>query len=126
MMPLVAENGMDWMYANCSTTAQRGALDWRHKFRDAVAPLFEQLYESVSSGDEARIVIESCGADDYRERLEKELADLADEEIWRAGKAVRALRPEASGSGPDLGAPPLDEPRKAVLSADPSVLAHPT
>ena len=126
LMPLVAENGMDWMYANCSTTAQRGALDWRHKFRDAVAPLFEQLYESVSSGDEARIVIESCGADDYRERLEKELGDLADEEIWRAGKAVRALRPEASGSGPDLSAPPLDEPRKAVLSADPSVLAHPT
>ncbi len=98
LMPLVAENGMDWMYANCSTTAQRGALDWRHKFRDAVAPLFEQLYESVSSGDEARIVIEACGAADYRDRLDKELADLADEEIWRAGKAVRALRPEASGS----------------------------
>ena len=117
LMPLVAENGMDWMYANCSTTAQRGALDWRHRFRDAVAPLFEQLYESVSSGDEARIVIESCSADDYRDRLEKELADLADEEIWRAGKAVRALRPEASGSGPDLIAPPLAEPTEAVLSA---------
>ncbi len=98
LMPLVAENGMDWMYANCSTTAQRGALDWRHRFRDAVAPLFDELYQSVSSGDEARIVIETCSADDYREGLEKELAELADEEIWRAGKQVRSLRPEASGT----------------------------
>jgi ketol-acid reductoisomerase len=96
LMPLVAENGMDWMYANTSTTAQRGALDWRHKFREAVAPLFDELYDSVASGNEARIVIESCSAPDYRDRLEKELTELADEEIWRAGKAVRALRPEAS------------------------------
>jgi ketol-acid reductoisomerase len=95
LMPLVAENGMDWMYANTSTTAQRGALDWRHKFREAVAPLFEELYESVASGDEARIVIEAGSKKDYRARLEKELSELADEEIWRAGKAVRALRPEA-------------------------------
>jgi ketol-acid reductoisomerase len=95
LMPLVAENGMDWMYANCSTTAQRGALDWRHRFRDAVAPLFDELYESVSSGDEARIVIETCSKDDYRESLEKELAALAGEEIWRAGKQVRSLRPGA-------------------------------
>ncbi|HAC07440.1 MAG TPA: ketol-acid reductoisomerase, partial [Gemmatimonadetes bacterium] len=85
LMPLVAENGMDWMYANCSTTAQRGALDWRHRFRDAVAPLFDELYQSVSSGDEARIVIETCSKDDYRESLDKELAVLAGEEIWRAG-----------------------------------------
>ena len=98
LMPLVAENGMDWMYANTSTTAQRGALDWRHKFRDAVAPLFEQLYDSVESGDEARIVIESCSAVNYRERLETELAAMANEEIWRAGAAVRNLRPEASGN----------------------------
>ena len=75
---------MDWMYANCSTTAQRGALDWRHRFRDAVAPLFDELYQSVSSGDEARIVIETCSKDDYRESLDKELAVLAGEEIWRA------------------------------------------
>jgi ketol-acid reductoisomerase len=95
LMPLVAENGMDWMYANTSTTAQRGALDWRHKFRKAVAPLFEELYDSVASGNEARIVIETCSKPDYRASLEKELADLANEEIWRAGKAVRALRPEA-------------------------------
>ncbi len=95
LMPLVAENGMDWMYANCSTTAQRGALDWRHRFRDAVAPLFDELYESVSSGDEARIVIETCSKDAYRESLDKELADLAGEEIWRAGKQVRSLRPGA-------------------------------
>jgi ketol-acid reductoisomerase len=97
LMPLVAENGMDWMYANCSTTAQRGALDWRHKFREAVTPVYEELYESVKTGNEARIVIESCSRDDYRARLEKELDELGSEEIWRAGKQVRALRPEASG-----------------------------
>ena len=95
LMPLVAENGMDWMYANCSTTAQRGALDWRHRFREAVEPLYDELYESVKSGNEARIVIESCSRPDYRDRLEKELAEMADQEIWRAGKQVRALRPES-------------------------------
>jgi ketol-acid reductoisomerase len=98
LMPLVAENGMDWMYANCSTTAQRGALDWRHRFRDAVAPVYEELYKSVASGHEARVVIKACSADDYRERLQDELAELANEEIWRAGKAVRALRPGVSKS----------------------------
>ena len=98
LMPLVAENGMDWMYANTSTTAQRGALDWRHRFRDAVAPLFDELYDSVRSGEEARIVIDRCGREDYRERLEAELCALANEEIWRAGKQVRALRPGAKGA----------------------------
>ena len=93
LMPLVAENGMDWMYRNCSTTAQRGALDWRHRFRDAVAPLFDELYERVRTGEEARIVIEECGRADYRERLEAELGEMADQEIWRAGKQLRRLRP---------------------------------
>jgi ketol-acid reductoisomerase len=93
---LVGQNGMDWMYANCSTTAQRGALDWRHKFREAVAPVYDELYKSVKSGNEARIVIESCGRDDYRARLEKELGELGNEEIWRAGKQVRELRPESA------------------------------
>ena len=60
-----------------------------------VAPLFDELYQSVSSGDEARIVIETCSKDDYRESLDKELAVLAGEEIWRAGKQVRSLRPRA-------------------------------
>jgi ketol-acid reductoisomerase len=96
LMPLVAENGMDWMYANCSTTAQRGALDWRHKFREAVAPVYDELYESVRSGNEARIVIESCSRDDYRARLEAELDALGNEEIWRTGRQVRKLRPGAS------------------------------
>ena len=93
LMPLVAEKGMDWMYRNCSTTAQRGALDWRHRFRDAVAPLFDELYERVRTGEEARIVIEECGRDDYRERLDAELGEMADQEIWRAGKRLRELRP---------------------------------
>ncbi len=94
LMPLVAENGMDWMYANCSTTAQRGALDWWKKFRDALAPVFDELYESVSSGNEARISIESNSKDDYREKLEVELKDLRESEMWRTGAQVRKLRPE--------------------------------
>ena len=82
------------MYANCSTTAQRGALDWKPKFRDAVAPLFDELYESVLSGKETKRVLEANSAPDYREKLEKELDVLKNSEMWQAGAAVRALRPE--------------------------------
>jgi len=94
LIRLVAENGMDWMYANCSTTAQRGALDWRHKFRDTVAPLFEKLYEIVVSGEETRIVLEANSAPDYMEKLGKELDEIRLSEMWKAGTAVRSLRPE--------------------------------
>ena len=91
---LVAENGMDWMYANCSATAQRGALDWSPKFRDAVAPVFAALYERVATGAETKRVLEANSAPDYREKLQKELNTLKNSEMWRAGAAVRALRPE--------------------------------
>jgi ketol-acid reductoisomerase len=94
LIRLVAENGMDWMYAHCSTTAQRGALDWRHRFRDAVAPVFEELYERVVSGEETKIVLEANSASDYSERLRKELDEMKNSEMWQAGAAVRGLRPE--------------------------------
>jgi len=94
LIRLVAENGMDWMFSNCSTTAQRGALDWAPKFRDAVAPLFDELYESVLSGKETQRVLEANSAPDYRERLQKELDEIKNSEMWRAGAAVRSLRPE--------------------------------
>ena len=94
LIRLVAENGMDWMFANCSTTAQRGALDWAPHFRDAVAPVFDNLYESVTSGKETRRVMESCSSADYREKLQAELKVIGDSEMWRAGMAVRSLRPE--------------------------------
>lgn len=94
LMPLVAENGMDWMYANCSTTAQRGALDWKNRFRAATLPVFQELYESVASGAEARRTIETCSKPDYREKLAEELKELRESELWQAGAAVRALRPE--------------------------------
>jgi len=94
LIRLVGENGMDWMYANCSTTAQRGALDWKDKFRDAVAPVFSSLYTSVETGNEARITLEANSRPDYRARLEEELAAIHDSEMWRAGAAVRSLRPE--------------------------------
>lgn len=94
LMPLVAENGMDWMYANCSTTAQRGALDWWKKFRDATLPVFQELYENVATGEEAKRSIESNSKEDYREKLEIELQELRDSELWQAGAAVRGLRPE--------------------------------
>ncbi|MBT7191293.1 MAG: ketol-acid reductoisomerase, partial [Anaerolineae bacterium] len=94
LIRLVAENGMDWMYANCSTTAQRGALDWHPKFRDAVAPVFEDLYESVTSGEECRITLEKNGDPNYRENLAAELKVMHESEMWQAGAAVRSLRPE--------------------------------
>ncbi|MVM40448.1 ketol-acid reductoisomerase [Spirosoma sp. HMF3257] len=96
LMPLVAENGMDWMYANCSTTAQRGALDWWKPFHDATKPVFEKLYNSVKSQEQAEISITRNSQPDYREKLEVELAELRDSEMWRAGAAVRSLRPERS------------------------------
>jgi ketol-acid reductoisomerase len=94
LMPLVAENGMDWMYANCSTTAQRGALDWKNKFRDAVAPVFQELYDSVAAGQEAQRSIDSNSQPDYREKLSEELKELRESEMWRTGQVVRSLRPE--------------------------------
>jgi len=97
LIRLVDKNGMDWMYANCSTTAQRGALDWRHQFRKAVEPVFDWLYESVVSGEQTRIVLESNSAPDYREKLGEELREMRESEMWRAGAAVRSLRPENWG-----------------------------
>ena len=94
LMPLVAENGMDWMYANCSTTAQRGALDWWKKFKDATLPVFDELYNSVAAGKEAAKSIDSNSKKDYRVKLEEELKELRDSEMWQAGKTVRSLRPE--------------------------------
>jgi ketol-acid reductoisomerase len=94
LIRLVAENGMDWMYANCSATAQRGALDWRHKFRKAVAPVFAELYKSVATGKETEIVLRVNSAPDYKVKLEKELKEMRDSEMWKAGAAVRELRPE--------------------------------
>jgi ketol-acid reductoisomerase len=94
LYPLIAENGMDWMYANCSTTAQRGALDWFKQFRDASKPVFEELYRKVAEGDETRRVLESNSRSDYRQQLEKELKEVAESEMWEAGTVVRSLRPE--------------------------------
>jgi ketol-acid reductoisomerase len=94
LIRLVGQNGMDWMYANCSTTAQRGALDWKDKFRDAVAPVFDDLYQSVVSGVETRIVLDKNSDPKYREKLDAELKIMRDSEMWRAGAAVRSLRPE--------------------------------
>jgi ketol-acid reductoisomerase len=94
LMPLVAENGMDWMYANCSTTAQRGALDWWKPFRDATLPVFQKLYAEVAAGNEAQRSIDSNSKDDYREKLEEELKELRESEMWQAGAVVRSLRPE--------------------------------
>jgi len=94
LIRLVAENGMDWMFSNCSTTAQRGALDWAPKFRDAVAPVFDTLYEKVISGEETRRVLEANSTPDYREKLNKELDTLKNSEMWQTGATVRSLRPE--------------------------------
>ncbi len=94
LIPLISENGMDWMYANCSTTAQRGALDWKGKFRKAVEPVFKDLYKSVKTGKEAEIVIKKNSRKDYKVKLNKELDEMKNSEMWRAGAKVRELRPE--------------------------------
>ncbi len=91
--PLLAESGMDWLYRNCSTTAQRGALDWLPRFEAAVTPVFESLYESVENGTEAEVVIKANSQPDYKEKLNQELEVMANEELWQAGREVRKLRP---------------------------------
>lgn len=93
LVPLVAENGMDWMFANCSTTAQRGALDWAPRFEKATQSVFEELYQSVASGNEAQITIDANSKKDYREKLQEELDTIHNSECWQAGMAVRKLRP---------------------------------
>ena len=94
LIRLVGENGMDWMYSNCSATAQRGALDWRPKFAEATLPVFKELYRRVASGEETKRVLESTGGPNYQADLQKELDELGSSELWRAGKATRALRPK--------------------------------
>ena len=94
LMPLFAAKGMDWMYANCSTTAQRGALDWMGPFHDAIKPVMEKLYESVKTGNEAQLSIDTNSQPDYREKLNAELKALRESEMWRTGETVRKLRPE--------------------------------
>src|SRR5512136_547342 len=94
LIRLVDKNGMDWMYANCSTTAQRGALDWRHEFRKAVEPVFDRLYDSVVSGEQVGIVLKANSAPDYKVKLDAELRAMRESEMWRTGAAVRSLRPE--------------------------------
>lgn len=94
LIRLVDENGMDWMYANCSATAQRGALDWKPKFKNATLPVFKELYESVKSGKETKRVLTSCGKSNYKELLDNELSKMGNSEMWLAGKAARSLRPK--------------------------------
>jgi ketol-acid reductoisomerase len=93
LIRLVDENGMDWMYSNCSATAQRGALDWRPKFRDATLPVFIDLYNKVKSGEECVRVLKSTGSANYKELLDAELKELGSSELWKTGAAVRKLRP---------------------------------
>ena len=97
LIRLVDENGMDWMYSNCSATAQRGALDWKPRFKKAVLPVFKTLYQAVKSGKEAKRVISACGKADYQNQLDKELATIRNSEMWQAGIAVRTLRPKTGG-----------------------------
>ena len=97
LIRLVDEKGMDWMFSNCSATAQRGALDWKPRFKKAVMPVFKELYKRVSSGKEAERVIKVCGAKNYPKQVAKELAAIRESEMWQAGAAVRALRPKETG-----------------------------
>jgi ketol-acid reductoisomerase len=94
LIRLVGENGMDWMYANCSATAQRGALDWKPKFKEATLPVFQAIYDRVRSGEECKRVLDVCGAEDYQEKLTAELDEIGNSEMWQAGKATRSLRPK--------------------------------
>ena len=89
LYPLIAANGMDWMYAACSTTARRGAIDWSGRFKDTLKPVFNDLYDSVAAGKETKRSLEFNSQPDYREKYDQEMKEIRELEIWRAGKAVR-------------------------------------
>jgi len=103
LIRLVDEKGMDWMYANCSATAQRGALDWKPRFKKAVLPVFKDLYQRVKTGKECARVLSACGKPDYQKQLTKELDVIGNSEMWEAGKAVRALRPKEAARAIAVG-----------------------
>ncbi len=103
LYPLIGEKGMDWMYANCSTTAQRGALDWFRRFYEVTKPVFEELYQKVVAGEETRRVLEANSRPDYREQLEQELKAIRESEMWQAGEIVRSLRPERQAAESSQG-----------------------
>lgn len=94
LYPLIGAHGMDYMYAACSTTARRGAIDWSKRFKDALKPVFDDLYTSVRDGTETARTLEYASQKDYRAKFEAEMEEIRGLEIWRAGKAVRSLRPE--------------------------------
>ena len=89
LYPLIGANGMDWMFEACSTTARRGAIDWTPRFKDALKPVFNQLYDSVKTGEETKRSLEYNSQPDYRQRYEAEMEEIRNLEIWRAGKSVR-------------------------------------
>jgi len=93
LIRLVDENGMDWMYNNCSETARIGALRWKERFRSATKPVFESLYELTATGEEARIVLERSKEENYKQKLADELKTMGNSELWRTGTTVRSLRP---------------------------------
>ena len=114
LYPLIGENGMDWMYSNCSATAQRGALDWYQKFEAAVKPVFEELYAKVASGEETRRTLEVNSKSDYLDSLKKELQGIAGDEMWLVGSIVRELRPEKALAA---AAKPARKPAKTAKKA---------
>lgn len=99
LYPLIGERGMDWMYANCSLTARRGALDWYPKFYEANKPVFNELYKEVEEGRETARTLEANSKPDHRQKMAEELKTLRESELWRVGAVVRSLRPENANSG---------------------------
>ena len=92
LYPLISDKGMDWLYANCSTTAQRGALDWAPKFEKALKPVIAECYERVINGSETDTVIHANSDINYREKLNKELEEMNNQELWKVAKVIRELR----------------------------------
>ena len=93
LYPLISAKGMDWLYANCSTTAQRGALDWAPRFEEVLKPVIQDCYNDVVNGKEVSRVIECNSDKNYREKLDKELNEMANQELWQVAKILRELRP---------------------------------
>lgn len=92
LFPLISDKGMDWLYSNCSTTAQRGALDWAPIFENAIKPVIDECYESIKNGLEADRVLSSNSEKNYRDKLDNELREISNQELWQVAKKIRKFR----------------------------------
>ena len=68
------------------------ALDWYKRFEELNKPLIREIYNRVEDGSEVKRVLEANSDREYKEKLNKELDEINNHEIWKVGREIRKLR----------------------------------